>query len=254
MDQQINILKRPTYILNIIYNNKGIYLSERTCSNKEMYKMLQALGGKVEKGESSIQAAIRETKEETGIELQEKHLTYLLNDPNYNCDVYITKVLDEPNKQGPWKIYTLGQYRELVKQGITTPKHTKFLNKIIENLTTELLVYVERLEEVQDALFAEVEVYGERINILIDLGAVGCIISKRFLDAVGRPIETATNIKIININGKRTTPLGLVRKVPIKIRDIETEIDMIVRLLAETREFRQDGVCETAETSFANPL
>jgi hypothetical protein len=25
-------------------------------------------------------------------------------------------------------------------------------------------------------------------------------------------------------------------------------------LLAETREFRQDGVCETAETSFTNPL
>jgi hypothetical protein len=69
---------------------------------------------------------------------------------------------------------------------VTTPTYTKFLNKIIENLTTEMLVYVERLEDVQDALFAEAEVYGERINILINSGTVyRCIISKRFLDIIG---------------------------------------------------------------------
>jgi len=63
--------------------------------------------------------------------------------------------------------------------------------EIIKALTTEKLVFVQRLEEVQDALFGEAEVYGERINILIDSGAVGCIIAKRFLDHINRPIEAA---------------------------------------------------------------
>ena len=52
--------------------------------------------------------------------------------------------------------------------------------------------------------------YGERTNILIDTGATGCIIAKRFLDNINRPIEAATNVKIIDVNGKKTTPLGIV--------------------------------------------
>ena len=46
--------------------------------------MWQVPGGKVDKGESSIQATIRETLEETGISLKKEDLTYLLNDPKYN--------------------------------------------------------------------------------------------------------------------------------------------------------------------------
>jgi len=52
--------------LNIIYiidkyNNVKIYLSKRIQKDKEMYNMWQSPGGKVEKGESSIQAIRRET-------------------------------------------------------------------------------------------------------------------------------------------------------------------------------------------------
>ena len=84
------------------------------------------------------------------------------------------------------------------------------------------------MKEVRDALFGEAEVYDERINILIDSGAVGCIISKRFLDRINKLIEAATNVKIIDVTGKKTTPLGLMHQVPIKIRNIETRMDMIV--------------------------
>jgi len=69
------------------------------------------------------------------------------------------------------------------------------------------------LKEVRDALFGEAEVYDERINILIDSGAVGCIISKRFLDRINKLIEAATNVKIIDVTGKKITPLGLMRQV-----------------------------------------
>jgi hypothetical protein len=67
------------------------------------------------------------------------------------------------------------------------------------------------LEEVKDALFGEARIYGNRINILFDSGAVGCIIAKRFLDRIDRPIEAATNIRIIDVTGKKTTPLGIMR-------------------------------------------
>ena len=57
------LLKRPTYVLNILYNHEGIYLSKRLQKDKPMYNLWQVAGGKVEKGESSLQAVLRETKE-----------------------------------------------------------------------------------------------------------------------------------------------------------------------------------------------
>jgi ADP-ribose pyrophosphatase YjhB (NUDIX family) len=35
---------------------------------------------------------LRETAEETDIELKLQDFTYLFNDPNFNCDVYMTKL------------------------------------------------------------------------------------------------------------------------------------------------------------------
>ena len=57
--------RRSTYVLNIIYNEYGIYLSRRIDPEKEMYQLWQSPGGKVEKDETSKQAVIRETYEET---------------------------------------------------------------------------------------------------------------------------------------------------------------------------------------------
>ena len=85
-------IKEPKYVLNILYNDKGVYLSERIQENKEMYGLWQSPGGKVEKGETSEEAVLRETAEETDIELKLQDLTYLFNDPTFNYDVYITKL------------------------------------------------------------------------------------------------------------------------------------------------------------------
>ena len=71
------------------------------------------------------------------------------------------------------------------------------------------------------------EVFGERVNFLIDSG-VGCILSKKFLNKLGKSIDAATNVKIIDVNGKKTAPLGIVRQVSIKIRDIETTMDALI--------------------------
>ena len=135
--------------MNIIYNDKGIYLSRRIQKNKDMYNMWQVPEGKVEEGESSIQATLRETLEETGIPLNGEDLTFLFNDSKYNCDVYIAKLLSsqlpkhtELTKQGPWKLVSVKEYKNLAQQKLTTPTHTGYVDEILENLTTEKLIYV----------------------------------------------------------------------------------------------------------------
>ena len=72
----------------------------------------------------------------------------------------------------------------MAKQKLTTPTHTSYIQEIMKSLLAEESAYTQYTEEIQDALFGEAEVYREKINILIDSGAVGCIISKRFLDRV----------------------------------------------------------------------
>ena len=79
------------------------------------------------------------------------------------------------------------------------------------------MIVAQQGKEAVDVLFSEAEIYGEKVNILIDSGAVGCIITKQFLEKIGKPIEAATNVKIIDVNEKRTVPLGIIRQVPIKI-------------------------------------
>jgi len=131
----------PKYVLNIIYNNNGIYFSKRSQQNKEMFSKWQSPGGKVKEDESSEEAALRETKEETGIQFKLSDPTYLFNDPQFDCDVYITKLASnqisqqtEPEKQGPWIRYSFQKYEQLAQNKETTPTHTTYYPQIVQVL------------------------------------------------------------------------------------------------------------------------
>ena len=239
-------LNNPTYVLNIIYiineNNIGIYLSRRTQKSKEMYNMWQSSGGKVEKGESSAQVALRETLEETGIQLKENDIKYLFNDARFNCDVYVTQLREnqvpqqtEPQKQGLWKLVNLEDYEQLAVNGKTTSTHTTHLDLIKQGiLGPQGIGFFHQSEYAQDALFGDAIICGYSVNVLLDSGAVGCIVSKHFLDEIGKDINTPVDAKIVDINGKRTSPLGIVYNVPVQVGKIETFVDMIV---TESREY-----------------
>ena len=135
--------RRSTYVLNIIYNEYGIYLSRRIDPEKEMYQLWQSPGGKVEKDETSKQAVIRETYEETCLLPEETTINHIFNDPEYDCDIYTTNIRDqiplhaEPKKQGEWKLFSFKEYIDMAQRRETTPSHSNYLMKILESFTLD---------------------------------------------------------------------------------------------------------------------
>ena len=106
-----------------------------------MYGMWQSPGGKVEGNENPMKAAVRETEEETGIKVKKEDLEYLFNDPEFNCNVYATKIpkgtklqQTEEDKNGPWIRISFLKYEEIARQGKTTPTHTTFINEILDRI------------------------------------------------------------------------------------------------------------------------
>ncbi|GBC36137.2 retroviral-like aspartic protease 1 [Rhizophagus irregularis DAOM 181602=DAOM 197198] len=109
-----------------------------------------------------------------------------------------------------------------------------YLSKRLQkNKTIEEPAYLNQKERAEEALYGEAIVYGQPVNVLIDSGAIGCIISKRFLDKVNKGIELPTNIKIIDVTGQKSSLLGMVQQVPVQMRDIKVYINMIVTNSAE---------------------
>ncbi|PKY58003.1 hypothetical protein RhiirA4_479528 [Rhizophagus irregularis] len=109
------------------------------------------------------------TKEETAIDIKKNECIFLFNDPAFNCDVYLT---------------------------------INYCNNIFNQLIKKESAYLNQKEKAEEALYGEAIIYRQPVNILIDSGAVGCIISKRFLEKVNKEIKLPTNIKIIDVIGQ----------------------------------------------------
>jgi hypothetical protein len=56
---------------------------------------------------------------------------------------------------------------------------------------------------------------------------------KKILDQVNKDIEAPFNIRIIDVTGQKTAFLGMVRNVPIQMKDIKVQVDMIITILLE---------------------
>jgi ADP-ribose pyrophosphatase YjhB (NUDIX family) len=127
---------------------------------KPIYNLWQVVCGKVEKGESSLQAALRKTKEETGLEIGKDNTQSVFNDPTFNCDVYITKVTDdqelqqtEPEKQGAWTITLFDQFKFMVKHKELTPTLVEYSDTILNQLVKEEPAYINQKEKAEEALY-----------------------------------------------------------------------------------------------------
>src|SRR6266542_913337 len=130
--------KDAKYILNVVYNDRGVYGSERY--KDPMEGLIQVPCGKVDPGETSYQAVIRETVKETGLTSAPK---YLCKDDRFNCDLYTTNIGDrkpewtEPEKNDPWTFYTWAEWNEMAEQEELTPSLITFNRKIRAETSTK---------------------------------------------------------------------------------------------------------------------
>src|SRR6266511_3279109 len=107
---------------------------------KVMKNMWQSPRGKTD-GELSMEATLRELEEETGLIAELEDLKFLINDPNYNCDVYTLKVhlnteldLMKPDKNGKWEKFSFEAYERIAREGCITPTHTIYIELILHRI------------------------------------------------------------------------------------------------------------------------
>src|SRR6266540_2370948 len=105
-----------------------------------MNNMWQSSGGKTD-GKLSMEAAFREIEEETGLIAESEDLKFLINDSNYNCDVYTLKVhpnteldLMESDKNGEWEKFSFEAYERMAREGRTTPTHITCIELILHRI------------------------------------------------------------------------------------------------------------------------
>src|SRR6266542_755288 len=94
----------------VIYNAYGPWMSVRTDRRKDMYGLHQSPGGAVEiKDSNSLEAALRELREETSLKIHQSRAKWIGHDPRFDCDIYAIKldIGENPNwteqdKMGPY--------------------------------------------------------------------------------------------------------------------------------------------------------
>src|ERR1044072_3658387 len=102
-----------------------------------MYLKYQVLCEKVEKGETSLEAAQREAQEETNLRIPIKAFQYIGNDPAFNCDMYTVKLyedevpeLTKPHNIMVWMYYSWNTWYKMAKENRTTPSLTTYRDLI----------------------------------------------------------------------------------------------------------------------------
>src|ERR1044072_8749310 len=84
-----------------------------------MYLLYQIPRGKNEEEETTRQGAVRETFEETGINLKSRRLKFVVYDPKFDCNIYAYKILNvtpeqkEPDKMSAWCQYPWQSFKIL---------------------------------------------------------------------------------------------------------------------------------------------
>ncbi len=88
-----------------------------------------------------MKAALRELEEETGLVAKPEDLKFLINDPNYNCDVYTLKVylnieldLIKSDKNREWKKFSFEAYERMAREGRIIPTHTTCIELILHRI------------------------------------------------------------------------------------------------------------------------
>jgi 8-oxo-dGTP diphosphatase len=108
----------------IVNNKKQLLVSKRLDPDKNGYGCYALAGGKLEDDETVFQCAIRESKEETGLDIEPKGIFHTWMDSGGNCtSIFVNaKALTytvkntEPDKHSPWLWYSLDTLKTFIKK------------------------------------------------------------------------------------------------------------------------------------------
>ncbi len=122
----------------IIHDRDGVRMSLQY--REVINNMWQLSGGKTD-GELSMEATLQELEKETGLVVESEDFKFLINDLNYNYDVYTLKVypnteldLMEPDKNGEWEKFSFEAYERMAREGCTIPIHTTCIELILHRI------------------------------------------------------------------------------------------------------------------------
>ncbi len=126
------------YIMVIVHDRDGIRMSLRY--GEVMNNIWQSPGEKTDR-KLSMKAALRELEEETGLVAESEDLKFLVNNLNYNCNVYTLRVypnteldLMKLNKNGEWEKFSFEAYKRIAKESRITPTHIACIEPILHRI------------------------------------------------------------------------------------------------------------------------
>src|SRR6266498_2112059 len=116
--EQVCVSRKTKYVIAFIYNAYGPWMSVRIDRRKEMYGLHQSPGRAIETQDSnSLETALRELREETGLRIHQSRPKWIGYDPKYDCDIYAIELnigenpqWIEQDKMGPWGIIPWDMY------------------------------------------------------------------------------------------------------------------------------------------------
>ena len=88
--------------------------------------------------------------------------------------------------------------------------------------------YLNKTAEVPRSMFCMAQVDGATVQLILDSGSSGSVISKQFLEKVGRKIDQPSHINMIGINGEKRRASGEIKSLPIVIQQQLLPINVVV--------------------------
>jgi deoxyuridine 5'-triphosphate nucleotidohydrolase len=78
------------------------------------------------------------------------------------------------------------------------------------------------------SMYCTAQINGKWIHLILDSGSSGSVVTKNFLEEIGRTIDRKCEINMVGIHGEKRQPLGEVLDLPIQVQDAIIPVNVTV--------------------------
>lgn len=171
--------KRRRFSLCVLFdNNRKVYVNRRINPEKDFYNYYQSVGGELETNETYESCAIRETLEESGLDIETKSLSFIAIDKYidkttnnlFETAIFVGYIGDkipenkEPTKHDAWQLIEL--------KNLKTFKLTDSLDRHYDSIKSAIISYrikVNKKRKLEEYIKLEEEVLIDEVNSSLEL-------------------------------------------------------------------------------------